>query len=443
MTLIELGEISPGAKPEPGGSGYDRRLVLRVGVALVAVLCVLTVTGSARPEPHDLRTVWTLPNGGDDFALAGDTMFVLARGAAGGKILTGYDIRGGTVLWSRQVAEQVSYVNLADHADRLLLPATFIDVSGEAADGTEFFAGDVSQDIIALDTRTGDEVWRRPGDVYTMTADTVLLSKWDPATSRTGNLTMVRLSDGAVIWRRDFSTVTRVATSGDIDPDRIVVVTADGRLEVLSWSDGRRLAAATVPWVPDPAPDGWYADITVTGDSVYVSRIESLRGTVTAYSIGGLRRRWELEIPPVGGPADCGPVVCLGGNGLSAYDPATGRLLWEAAGWTWAIPIAPGRLLVQTSEAQHNAVLDATTGRMVTEIGDAFALWDGSTTPVYVLRFTKRPTGFSSVTELDPRTGTSLLRGKVAAVTQDRCMLRGAYLACHDLNGALTVTDVG
>jgi hypothetical protein len=303
----------------------------------------------------------------------------------------------------------------------------------------------VSQDVVALDTRTGATVWQRPGDVYTMTTDAVLLSKWDPETSRTARLTLVRLSDGAVLWSRAFTTVTHVATTGpDRDPESVVVATFDGRIEVMRWSDGTPSATATVPWVPDPVPDGWYADLTAVGDTLYVSRTESMRTVVTAYAIGDLRRRWEITAPFIGTPTGCGPVLCVSrGNGMAMYDPATGALRWEIEGWTWASEIGPGRLLAETSEQEHHAVLDATTGRMVADLGDAFALWDQDTAKMLVLRFTTQPAGFSSVTELDPGTGRSWLRGKVVAATEGRCMLRGGYLACHHLNGALTVTDVG
>ena len=178
MPLIELGEISPGSDPGPGpGRGYDRRLVRRIGVVLTALLCVLTAAGSARPDPHDLRTLWTIPSGGDDFAFAGETAFVLAPEAplalgadptagsrwgrrpwsGNGRTLTAYDVRDGSVLWARQVDDQASYVSLADRADRLLLPARFVDVQAETPDGTQFY-GDVSQDVVALDTRTGATV---------------------------------------------------------------------------------------------------------------------------------------------------------------------------------------------------------------------------------------------------------------------------------------------
>jgi outer membrane protein assembly factor BamB len=444
MTLIELGEVSSGAEhgPGPWAGGFNRRLVRQAGLALVAVLCVLTVTGSARPEPRGLRTLWSISEAGDDFSVVGDMAFVLSP--QDGRMLTAYDLTDGSIRWERRVAAETSHMTAAEEAGVLLLPATFTDLS-TATDGTEYFAGDVNLDVLAVDAHTGATLWQQRGDVYSTTADTVLLSRWDPITARISNLKVVRLSDGVSLWSRDYTSVTHVVTTGVGDhPDKIITATVDGRVDVLRWADGTRLVGARLPWVPDPAPEGWYADMTTIGDTLYVAQTETMHTAVTAYALDALRPKWQVLGPPSGTASNCGSVLCVSdGVTMTAYDAETGAQLWHTPGWTWASPLSPGRLLGEYRVAASRAVLDERTGRLVADLGTGFAQWDEVNQKLIVLRFTASPAGFSTVTEVDPDTGASSLLGKVDAATEGRCWFRDDRLVCQHLTGALTVTDVG
>ena len=112
----------------------------------MAVLCVLTVTGSARPEPRGLRTLWSMPYAGDDFSIVGDMALVLLA-VETAAMLTAYDAdRRLDPLGRGAVAAETSHMTAAEEAGVLLLPATFTDLS-TATDGTEYFAGDVNLDV--------------------------------------------------------------------------------------------------------------------------------------------------------------------------------------------------------------------------------------------------------------------------------------------------------
>ena len=103
MTVIELGLVTDGGDQPPAAPPrrtLRRTELRRVLVAVVAIVCALTVTGSARPDPHGPARLWSTPfhEGADSFMLAGDAAYVLAQ--SGSTRLTAYDLRTGAVRWS-------------------------------------------------------------------------------------------------------------------------------------------------------------------------------------------------------------------------------------------------------------------------------------------------------------------------------------------------------
>jgi outer membrane protein assembly factor BamB len=125
MTLIELGEVSSGS-PDP--SAAPRRAdIRRIAVAAVAALCVLTVTGSERPEPRSLPTLWATSVGNAPFTLTADTVYVLQETST----LTAYSAADGAPRWTRALPAPAGWVS-GEVPGTLVLPM----LSSEVVDGS-------------------------------------------------------------------------------------------------------------------------------------------------------------------------------------------------------------------------------------------------------------------------------------------------------------------
>src|SRR3954469_21350556 len=99
MAIIELGLLHHGEDHDPpdrpAWRELGRRRTRSVLVAVVAAFCLLTATGSTRPDPHGPAQLWAVgfQQGTDSFLLGEDTVFLLSRSAG----LTAYDVRTGAV----------------------------------------------------------------------------------------------------------------------------------------------------------------------------------------------------------------------------------------------------------------------------------------------------------------------------------------------------------
>lgn len=160
MATIELGEIS-GRRPEDSRPlGRDRRLA----AAAVVVLCSLTVAGSAVPAPRGVRPLWSVSGmGSPSSALTADSAYVY-RSDANSTRVSAYDLASGRLRWQRSFPGAAGYVQVAERAGLLLIPA---EVSRTARPGYE---------TVALSAATGAEAWRAPGEPYTVGGDTALMT---------------------------------------------------------------------------------------------------------------------------------------------------------------------------------------------------------------------------------------------------------------------------
>src|SRR4051812_34587851 len=118
MTTIELGEISgtSGHRPETSRRlGLDRRLI----VTTDAVLSLVVVAGSAVPHGRGIRPLWSAPAASTQgTALTADTVYVY-----GASVVIAYDLGSGTIRWQRPLADPVGYLQVAEPAGLLLIPA--------------------------------------------------------------------------------------------------------------------------------------------------------------------------------------------------------------------------------------------------------------------------------------------------------------------------------
>jgi len=450
MTVIELGFITDEGdqQPAPRGPGRrDRRDLRRVLVALVALACLLSVTGSARPDPRGLPQLWSIPvqpPNGDMFTLTGDTVYVLSRGDT---TITAYDARTGARRWAIPAPPEPSWLDRVT-AGVLLLPAGEATVRFTAEDGSEI-THQISLDTVAIDTATGRQLWRQHGEYTVLSDDQVLLAEWNYRANAIRSLRAVRVRDGGTIWSyptTDLASWTSGRGADGSAADRIVTTTTkDHSVKVLDATDGHVVAAGRTPWGQQPGQDYAEASLSLEGRRLYVDQNVNGKSTIAVYDTETLRRLWQLEPDDSGGAYRCGPLLCLNSaDSTAGYDLDTGKLRWRLAGLRNGYPLPNGRILVDDDDtgARHRLV-DATSGRVLADIEAATPVWDYRTgdTP-YLLAHTREPADLTSVSQFDAQTGETLLRGAIVPVDSS-CQTADGLLACITLDERLTVTDVG
>jgi len=437
MTVIELGDYTSGSEHTAAGAPreFDRRILRRLALAAVAVLTVLTVTGSARPEPRGVRTLWSLPfTPAEHFVATSDSVYVSTTDAT--EVLTTYDIADGAVRWSIRMTEPTGWPIVGTAAGVVLLPTA---LAGEPDLG-EFY-----RETIALDARTGIQLWRQRGDVYTHTDDLAVLADWGAHGQALQGFRAVRLRDGGVVWDRSGAAADRLAVGG---PDRwranvLVAVKRDGAAEVIRLADGVGLAAGRLDW-PASAPErGEFNDLLVDDRRVYVRHAGGPGASLTAYALDTLHRMWSLADAARVAAYPCGAVLCgLEGDGYAAYDPDTGATRWRAAGVRNVWQVRPGRLLADEGAYDVYALLDEATGRRIAGLGFGTPIEDDRSGAVYLLRTTRSPATRMAVSRVDLDTGAVSLRGTIDRFGEHGCSVAGDRLVCPTLAGRLVVTEV-
>ncbi len=435
--VIDLGAVSTGDEEPSAPRRIGRRTLLRTAVALLAMLCTVSLTSSAIPRSHGARLLWIMPYTDQAFALTDDTLYLQVDDD--GWSLRAYDLADGSLRWTRRLAKPAS-IRLSAAGD-VLLPVGESTGTPESADGNA--GGRLTRDTVALDAATGAERWRITGEVALSRGERAVVVDRDRRTGDLATLAVVRLTDGRTVW-------TRAADAGlqwTADDDNLLTVARDGLARVLRLADGAEVATGQVDRLPGTADSGAITGAQIHGDMVYISRYVA-RPSVTAYSLPGLRREWSIETDG-GGLTDCGTVFCSNaGRSTVAYDRRTGAVRWQSTDWTDPWPIAPGRLAMADHEPLAEQVLaDETSGRVLTQLGRGTLLTSPndrrSDRPVYLLRNTVQPAGRVSVSRLDPATGRLSLLGAIDQALRDRCQASGTRVACPRTNSTLSVTDVG
>ncbi|GAA3339843.1 hypothetical protein GCM10020358_25070 [Amorphoplanes nipponensis] len=449
MAVIELGLVHSGGGEEaddPPRRPPGRRDLRRVLVAAVTALCVLTVTGSARPDPRGLPQLWSIAyeQGTGAFMLNGDSVYVLTQ--PGADQLAAYDLRTGAKRWSRPSPDEASWLSEIA-AGALLLPAGMATAEYQEADGSTV-TRDLSRDTAAVDAATGRQLWRQAGELITVAGDRALLGEWNADGDEITTFRVVRVRDGGTVWSRPGRDVDSwvIDTAVGATRDRLVTLTAGGRAEVVDLADGSLLTTGNLPDVPQPRQQDDYTAMTLDGRQLYLDRSRDGRMTVTAFDTETLRQLWQTARAAPGGIYGCGPVVCVTGpDGTEGRDRRTGRPRWRIPGAANAFPLRNGLLLVDDDEtgARHRLV-DSATGRQIADLGTAAPVWDFRLdgTP-YVLAHPRTPGDLMLISRVDQRTGETLLRGTIPAVQDFGCQSKDALVVCATRDSRLTVTDVG
>ena len=449
MTVIELGDVTLGSRP-PGAAEPpedDRRAVRRFALAAVAVLCLGTVTGSVRPEPALLRTLWSIPFGlADRYAMTSDALY--AATSASRSRLTAYDLRTGAVRWSAAMPEPNGWPLTAEAAGVLLLPADRTTKQVASPTSGSYLA-EFYRQTVAVDAHTGAELWRVPGDAFAVSGRSVLLV--DRGGDRGDALLAFRLVDlpgGDVRWSRTTAADTvQVALGGadQLNPDLLATVTATGQAEVLRLADGASMSAGHVDYRGGSPEDGEYVDMFLDARNLYL-RLAGGRGdSLTAYALGTLRQVWRRGDTARVTAYPCGAVLCsLTNPGMATFDPATGRELWSDPRTQSAWPAGPGRLLSTDRGPEEYTLVDEATGRRIARLAGGQPIPDTAGTVVYLVRDTHDPRYRTAVSRIDLASGRLGLRGTIPRIGGDfGCTATADRLACPTVSGRLVVAEVG
>ena len=450
MAVIELGLVhSDGDEPpaEVPRRPLGRSDLRKVLVALVAVCCVLTVTGSVRPHPRGLPQLWTIrfdPSAGM-FTLTADSVYVLDQQAD--DQLTAYELRTGVVRWSRPAPADATWVSDV-RAGVMLLPAALSTAEYVESDGTKIIR-DFNRDTLAIDTRTGRQLWRQPGELVASGADRALLNVWNRTGKKVDAMRMVRLGDGSTIWTRPTRDGQQLFT-GDTTTtttDRLVTITPDGDAEVVSLDDGSVVTRARLPWRPQQSQESDFTSVTLEGRQLYLDRNRGEQSAITAYDTETLRPLWRAARSAPGGIYGCGPVVCVATTSrITGHDRRTGVVRWQITNAANGFPLVDGVLMVDDEDENglRHRLVDAATGERITDLGSALPVWNyqQNRTP-YLTAKTERPPGRMTISKLDAKTGTMLLRGSLPPLIDYGCQTDGALVACVTTDEQLIVTDVG
>jgi outer membrane protein assembly factor BamB len=451
MTVIELGDVTSGSeRPQPADvpRGYDRRLVRRAGAALVAGACLITLAASNPPEPsRALQTLWTIPFGSADrFAATPDGVYA-AR--APGE-LEARDVATGATRWTFEMPDPTAWPTFVPAAGVLLVPYRRIAKEVKAPYGGTYF-DESYRNTIALDARTGAELWRRPGEIYLTTADSVLLADRDVDANEIRSLRLVRITDGGTVWERPGMHAERTTTGGadPVRPDLLAVVAPGGAVEILRLGDGSRVSAGRVAWDPGSPAEGTYTDVFLDGARLYVRVAGQNSSELTAYALDTFRRIWRIDGTDAVAAYPCGVLVCgIDQSGFTAYDPATGAVRWRSRDIRNAWPASSGQLVADSGRlvadsVDHWILIDEATGRLVTDLGGGTPVADLDGRVAYLVRPTISPRGRTVVSRIDAGTGTIGVRGAIDWVNDGACQATGNYLVCATVDGQLLVTLVG
>ncbi|MGY0002523.1 outer membrane protein assembly factor BamB family protein [Micromonospora sp. I033] len=415
MTVIDLGELRDDAPPEP--STRRPRSVGRPFRTVAVLLVALVTLAAATPLPR--AAARTLAGGLAATAfVSGDRVYVVQpldpqRGGAD-RQLVAYRVAGPPrTLWRTRLPAGVATSVWEQDGAVLLVGRT---------------AGDSGWETVGFDARTGRVSWRQPGVAFP--AGEALLMQV-PEVSGRQPIRRVAVRDGRTLWSAPGTPDDLELSFGPSGVDRLVHLPAAGETAVYDAASGAKLVARDLR--PGDLPT---RERTLLAAGMLLA-IRDAGGTVTAYDLDTLQRRWTAELPLVGYAERCGGLLCATRQtgGMWALDPGTGAVRWTDDRWTGTLVAAGGRLLVVASTATGNtlAVVEEATGRLVADLGRWEVIpqdeFDGR---LYGVRRTED--GRLLLAELDPVTGRAEVREVVSGVIND-CRLGAKLLVCRRLDG--------
>ncbi|NUR74391.1 MAG: PQQ-binding-like beta-propeller repeat protein [Hamadaea sp.] len=231
MTLIDLGEPSrydPGRRPplrEALRESLHKHDPVRVGRAALAALMMLLaglVAGTApvgKPLPA-LHRVGRFAESPWRFAKAD----VVLNATADGQTMVASGLDGSGEKWRLNIGNVGPIHVIADFDYVVVIAGGMRLVDEDTSTYTTSF--------VAVDVRTGREVWRRDEEPV-FGAGNLLVLRTPP-----GRLSGVEVETGRVVWRIDLPKLRMMKPLGEEDFREFVVLQSDGTVDVVSIPTG-------------------------------------------------------------------------------------------------------------------------------------------------------------------------------------------------------------
>ncbi len=215
-------------------------------------------------------------------------------------------------------------------------------LSQPVVEGGRIFALDGRDVAIALDAKTGNELWRndlKPGDELGHAYGGGVAAAGDRVYVTTGYAQVLALdaATGREIWRRQVTAPVRAAPT--VADGRVFAVTVDNELEVLSVDDGHLLwthngipETAGLLGAASPAVEGDIVVVPYSSGEIFALRVENGRplwtdNLTTARPLGALSTIADIRGRPV---IDRGRVYAVSHSGrMVAINLRTGDRVWE------------------------------------------------------------------------------------------------------------------
>jgi outer membrane protein assembly factor BamB len=432
MAVIDLGEVT--AEEHAPAVPLDHRRLLRVVLAVVSSAGLLVIAGAAPQATAGVRPLWTIDDFRDDdsVVLAGKAAYV-SRLVNGRPQVAAYDLKSGKLRWTAVTGQQIASQPPRPAGDTVLAPTDPLMIKVVLPDGGEYLYMN-PQNTVALDARTGKELWRTPGNAMP-SANTGTALVVD-----NGEVRVVRLRDGGEIWHRTTAPLAGWTPLPDyLHPEAIATAGEDGLLSVFGYADGKLRATRTVPWETKTRS----ATLIPAGPNLAVIRDDPSRdSSTTVYSAADLEPLWSA-----GYLSPCGQLLCsVAADGVVGRDPATGREVWSAPDARNMFPVGADRvLLAQNIDLSKEQLVDSRTGRPLgSPVLGAQAYNDQEAENLYFVRPSSNPPGRLVVTGLDLADGRQTPLGVFGASggQQSFCVATSGYLACPRDDG-LHVMAVG
>ncbi|MFG1602632.1 hypothetical protein [Actinoplanes sp. NPDC049265] len=425
MTLIELGEVSRSSAVEPPARPVHPHELRRLLIIVVALLTVVSVTGSVRPEPRSMRTLWRIPASPEPFTVHGDTLYVQKTGMTPG--VDAHAMADGRLLWTYWSKSPVGYVN-ADIPGLALVPET-----AQLADGSE-----PVQSVIALDAASGRERWRHDGELYGYAAGKALLVEWGTRAGAILRMHVIRTVDGSDVWsyqppENDPVSTLTLAGGTPAEPTDVIVVGRTGATQVRTLADGVLVRSDRLPWLSPDAGNDAYAYAPALGDVLLMVAVEKGAMRISAHDRTTLRQLWTDTITGtrLGGLFECGGLLCRGSEqvGVDALDPRTGRARWHSTGWDYGHPLGGNRMFVESQSGNGNGIVDMRTGQWISHFPIGTTVLDPAGDRLLLLAASRSTVPRMTVNDLRPD-NTLRLAGALPPTGEQGCQLSGSRLVC-------------